>query len=1517
MAMITGVQFGFMPAELVERMAHLTVKETSLYDKHQPRRSALQDPRFGPIDRHTLCSTCGMLLEQCPGHCGMIRYAGLPFYYPWGLDYVLKVLSCVCFYCSRLLLPRDSLRCQYIASTYAGRHRLQELVKACQEMKYCGALPKEYKQFPWLFKEEEEEDDETKRRRRGCGRFQPSYKKVGFTIGAHFRLSTTQPGEAPLFNPLIVHQVLKNIDDDDARVMGFNPTVSPISCLMAEHLYVSSNQIRFPTAAPHHDQKPQSEDDITLKYNSMLKLRTKIVNALKNEPQPLRSFHAMYTWVHEKDGTEIDCHCTDGRPRCNCPCFAPVSTAPPPPPPPSTAAMPLPKKKEKREKSIVDLWNEFQVEYTALASGEYRKALQMTMKRRMNRDTDHKSPPGQSSSASLSYASAYSSGNAARVQKAASGLRGIKLRWVGKGGRIRSNLMGKRLNFSARTVICGSVDIDIDEIGIPRHFASILTKQVLVRPFNIHYLTHLLRTKKISRISNPATGEEWHTDYINTDSFLLQPGWIVHRHLQDGDYVQIGRQPSLHRPSTMTCRVRLVDGLAFLLNLALTTALNADYDGDEIYATVPQSDAAVIEAMQLMHVPYQILSPQSGSTLIGFVQHSVLAAYLLGRLDVLFSREQFLQLVNGPIHPLPKPTIVSCDGGGTFYTGKQLFSVFLPPTLQFQSPANRVLIRHGQWLRGLWKKQSLQGLVHVLTRDFGAVKTAAFISTMQRVLKLFLDDYGATIGPHDLLFHSRAETSQVFQQTSDFLNRYQYGPVETTKLLDKAKEYATEKMMAELSPLSNGLLQVIRSGTKGSLTNVLQLMGCLGETRLLCKPIAYPTAHFTKQVDSLAAKGFIASCFATGLTPYEAFYHFAAGREGILDTGQKTPKVGYVQRKLARMLGDVRIVGDGTVRDAEGRVIMFRYGDDFFNPSYVESVRFRPVYTEPEKEYRHPDVPEEYRDYILPAILQCQQVDTGTGFSYSCPLPFHRLWLATFSSSRCSADPLLSPRELFTEMKRLYLRIGTMHYLFQALFWTSLCVRKWPRLPSRGECQRLVELIERRYLPQGLAKAGDTVGSISAQVITEPLMQGTLRTFYLPGLGSMVLQSAFDQLTDLCNATQDATHRTISISLKPQFAKDTESFAKQLQARYLKDVVDQIAIRTEQTALVPCSCLRQTHTLLSALSDAIRPAPFFLELTLKSASDTVKVQEAMRRFLRDGQVELLCCGAWIHLYLDRFHPLFEHRDTDSKITYDLLSTTMMEQILVSGQRTIREAHVVEQGKILAFGSNVQAIWRLPQVDLKHTMTNDIREIEQLYGIDAACLILEDKFVACMKKQDINVDRRHLKVVAANMCRSGRMVPNTSLGVATESQSTLRKGSFEKCVSTLAVESAMGSYDPCRGTVEALIVSALPKMGTSYGDIRCPPPSLASIPPALPKRYADLHPYCKERLLEYHIPFSLSSSSDNEGISSYVPATDRFIPLVFHRAPATRTESVMIYDPTNPSMSFFDFDSVPEWIRAEG
>ena len=577
------------------------------------------------------------------------------------------------------------------------------------------------------------------------------------------------------------------------------------------------------------------------------------------------------------------------------------------------------------------------------------------------------------------YMSNDTAGQPQALQKSGRPVKAIRARLKGKEGRVRGNLMGKRVDFSARTVITGDPNLSLDEVGVPRSIARTLTYPETVTPHNIHKLHQLVKNGPNehpgARYVIRDTGERIDLRYHRrAGDLVLQYGWKVERHIVDGDFIIFNRQPSLHKESMMGHRVRVMPYSTFRLNLSVTSPYNADFDGDEMNLHVPQSEETRAEVNQLCMVPLNIVSPQRNSPLMGIVQDTLCGIYKICRRDVFLSHEQVMNILlwvpewDGII---PQPAIVKPI---PLWTGKQIVSLVIPTGLNLVKGSDYaplkddgVFISSGELMFGLLNKKvvgaAMGGIIHIVYNEKGPEAAMNFFNGAQAVVNYWLLHNGFSIGIGDTIPDrgtirlieeavnaQKKEVAEITQDATESrletlpgMNVRETFESRVSKALNKARDDAGTVTEVSLKDLNNAT-QMARSGSKGSTINISQMTAVVGQQSVEGKRIPFgfkyrTLPHFTKDDYSPESRGFVENSYLRGLTPTEFFFHAMAGREGLIDTAVKTAETGYIQRRLVKALEDVMAKYDGTIRNSLGDIVQFVYGEDGLDGAHIEPQR--------------------------------------------------------------------------------------------------------------------------------------------------------------------------------------------------------------------------------------------------------------------------------------------------------------------------------------------------------------------------------------------------------------------------------------------------------------------------------------------------------------------------------------------------------------------------------------------------
>lgn len=528
-------------------------------------------------------------------------------------------------------------------------------------------------------------------------------------------------------------------------------------------------------------------------------------------------------------------------------------------------------------------------------------------------------------------------------------LKTITSRIKGKEGRIRKNIAGKRVNFSARTVISPDSYMNINDIGVPYEIAKVVTTSETVNDTNMERVKGLIRRggeyPGANYVVRPDGKRKKITEELKEEIIEeLAPGYVVERHLVDGDVLLFNRQPSLHRGSLMAHYVKVLPGKTFRLHPAATTPYGGDYDGDEMNIHVPQNEEAKAEARALLDVKKHLMSPKNNTNLVGCIQDSVTGNYLTGTDE--FSREEASQLLY--------KSGVELSSNKKKLSGKEVFSEILPKDTEFSNDS--VEIKKGQVKEGDIDKTTFADedgeLIKNLDKTFGRDKTFETIRKAFDLGKNYLSEHGGTASAkdfdlgEDVIKETKKITKNAQKKTKEIIDSYENGTIEILpgktpeesreiKILQSLNEVRTKagKVVEENFPEENPVSKMIKAGSGGNMLNITQIACSVGQQALWGNRIniGYKdrTLSFFKPSDlSPEARGFVKSSFMGGLRPDEYFFHSMTGRDSLMDTALRTPKSGYLYRRLSNALQDFRSEYDGTVRDSNNQIMQFKYGGD-------------------------------------------------------------------------------------------------------------------------------------------------------------------------------------------------------------------------------------------------------------------------------------------------------------------------------------------------------------------------------------------------------------------------------------------------------------------------------------------------------------------------------------------------------------------------------------------------------------
>jgi DNA-directed RNA polymerase subunit A' len=541
-------------------------------------------------------------------------------------------------------------------------------------------------------------------------------------------------------------------------------------------------------------------------------------------------------------------------------------------------------------------------------------------------------------------------------------LKTIAQRLKGKEGRLRYNLSGKRVNFSARTVISVDASLTINQVGVPKRIAENLSVPIYVTKWNMEECKKLLQRKEYPMIINVITKEglRKRLGEANREELIasIDVGHIIERQLIDGDIVLFNRQPTLHKHSIMAHKVKVLPGRTMRIHTSATTPYNADFDGDEMNLHVPQSLEAQAEARYLMQPKDILLSPREGKPIMTTEEDELIGIYHLTKDNAFFTKEEACRMLSSiNVYELPK-----AERNGS-YSGKLIFSKVLPEDFSFEMKlqSGNVVIKKGVLEEGVIDERMVgergAHLILTLFERYGPEFIADFILNVTKLslraaykegVTLSIKDYYNTQEMND----ERTEIiNDVESKTMELIQRYRDNKLEaligytkkqtleilTSTRLREARSMASSMLRKSLDMNNNAYL-MSRVGARGNILNFVQISMFLGQQDVRGKRPSRGyykrlLPYFKRGSKDPKAKGFVTSNYVNGLHPTDYYMHAMGARDSAVSKTLVVPKSGYMYRRLLNAMQDFYVDTNLSVKDASGSLIQTLYGGNGIDPS--------------------------------------------------------------------------------------------------------------------------------------------------------------------------------------------------------------------------------------------------------------------------------------------------------------------------------------------------------------------------------------------------------------------------------------------------------------------------------------------------------------------------------------------------------------------------------------------------------
>ncbi|KAG8374810.1 hypothetical protein BUALT_Bualt10G0034300 [Buddleja alternifolia] len=1048
-------------------------------------------------------------------------------------------------------------------------------------------------------------------------------------------------------------------------------------------------------------------------------------------------------------------------------------------------------------------------------------------------------------------------------------LSGFVQRLKGKQGRFRGNLSGKRVEYTGRTVISPDPNLKITEVAIPILMARILTYPERVSHHNIEKLRQCIRNgpnkypgAKFIRhpdgteISLMFSSRKRHADE-------LKYGYIVDRHLEDGDVVLFNRQPSLHRMSIMSHRARIMPWRTLRFNESVCNPYNADFDGDEMNMHVPQTEEARTEALMLMGVQNNLCTPKNGEILVASTQDFLTSSYLITRKDTFYDRSSFSLMCSymgdamDPID-LPTPALVKPV---ELWTGKQLFSVLLRPHAKMRVYVNLtvaeknygkssetmcpkdgfVYIRNSELISGQLGKATLgngnkDGLYSVLLRDYSSHAAAACMNRLAKLSARWIGNHGFSIGindvqPGDVLNKEKKVTiDKEYGRCTEYIEHFKSGKLKLlpgcneaetleaniSETLNKIRETTADVCMNNLN-WRNSPLIMSQCGSKGSPINICQMVACVGQQSVggLRAPNGFVNRtlpHFGRGAKDPDAKGFVQNSFYTGLSATEFFFHTMGGREGLVDTAVKTADTGYMSRRLMKALEDLSVQYDNTVRNSSSCIVQFMYGDDGMDPAQMEEKSGSPL---------------NFERLFMTVKATCPAKDQKSLTTEEINNIAHEIIKERLESDKtlevgCSQDFSSSPDTHSKERGETFFESLEKFIKNKSKRSDSILARKLNEGKHSGEGrgylvasnvfgitrQQLEVFIETcisRYHSKKI-ESGTAIGAIGAQSIGEPGTQMTLKTFHFAGVASMNVTLGVPRIKEIIDAAKRIKTPIITAKLEDESCDKNAYLVKgHIERTLLEQVVK--SIKTSRGSRLASIVIKLDMKMIERE-----------QLNIDAYTVKESIVGTLKPKLKEQQVKVLDSRKLVVVVqVDRSKLQFELHGLKNKLA----------KVVVKGINSVERAIVKNENenqkekklKLLVEGTGLLSVMGIQGVDGYNTDSNHILEVQQTLGIEAARTKIIEEIQYTMSSHGMTIDIRHMKLLADVMTYKGEVLGITRHGVQKMKDSVLMLASFEKAPDHLFNASVNGRVDKIEGVSECIIMGIPIQLGTGMLKVR--------------------------------------------------------------------------------------------------
>ena len=641
--------------------------------------------------------------------------------------------------------------------------------------------------------------------------------------------------------------------------------------------------------------------------------------------------------------------------------------------------------------------------------------------------------------------------------------------------------------------------------------------------------------------------------------------------------------------------------------------------------------------------------------------------------------------------------------------------------------------------------------------------------------------------------------------------------------------------------LKNNIKTTVTSGSKGSILNIAQIMGCVGQQNVAGKRVALGYTnrvlpHFEQDDIGPAAKGFVENSYKKGLTPYEFYYHAMGGREGVIDTACKTSETGYVQRRLVKAMEDLQVFSDKTLRNSIGDVVQFVYGQDGMDATYLISENFTLWFSSKEFTTRFIE-----RSTPQDEIAELKAIKENIHCSsFKSPVHIHRL-LETINIKYPTKYNKLSPKFIYenlcSTLKELTIyhhkkrnnlldkfnsnAVYVVHSMLRIVLSTKQ-VRKVHQL-TKEAFMDMLDCIKYEF-QRSLISTGEMVGTTSAESLGECTTQMCLNTFHNCGNSAKNVTLGLPRLKEIINVSKNIKCPSMTLCLKDEYntKEYAEKIAAELEFTDLKSLVKSYKVIHNTSSDYSDLYLSMHPEYEDEYCDLIIQYSFDRDILQTKKLSLLDISVVMLKQYQDIIYVTHNNENCKELLMDIYIIKNEEMDKINIERYiRVLCHKLQHECVIQGSSQIKQTYISEENdnfSIETDGSCIDHMMNNKYFDYTKIKTNDINNVLEVLGIEAARTLLLDELRKVIEFDGTYVNMRHFLTLVDTMTYKGDIMAITRHGINKSNTGPLMKCSFEETVDVLTEAAIFSETDSLKGVTENIIVGKMSKVGTGNMDL---------------------------------------------------------------------------------------------------